>query len=102
MKFEAQLDNAIQARKGRSAKAIKALLDLDTLRASRDQEADLQAALDGLAKESGYLFDAGAPRPGMPGDPARPAGAGPGEVPGAGVPGTAGAEAGKTRNFMNS
>lgn len=57
VKFEAQLDNAIQARKGRSAKAIKALLDLDTLRASKDQEADLQAALDGLAKESAYLFD---------------------------------------------
>ena len=69
VKFEAQLDNAIQARKGRSAKAIKALLDLDTLRASKDQEADLQAALDGLAKESGYLFDAGAPAPGYAGGP---------------------------------
>lgn len=69
VKFEAQLDNAIRARKGRSAKAIKALLDLDTLRASKDQEADLQAALDGLAKESGYLFDAGAPAPGYAGGP---------------------------------
>ena len=59
VKFEAQLDNAIQARKGRSAKAIKALLDLDALKTSQNQEADLQAALDGLAKESAYLFDAG-------------------------------------------
>lgn len=63
VKFDAQLDNAIQARKGRSATAIKALLDLDALRASQNQEADLQAALDGLAGSEAYLFDAGTTAP---------------------------------------
>lgn len=58
VKFDALLDNAILAHKGRSTKAIKALLDLDALKTSQNQEADLQAALDGLAKESGYLFEA--------------------------------------------
>ncbi|WP_418972180.1 phage scaffolding protein [Allofournierella sp.] len=69
VKFDAQLDNAIQARKGRSATAIKALLDLDALRASQNQEADLQAALDGLAGSDAYLFDTGTPAPPYAGGP---------------------------------
>lgn len=58
VKFDALLEGAITKAGGRSTKAIKALLDLDALKTSQNQEADLQAALDGLAKESGYLFDA--------------------------------------------
>ncbi|WP_418668405.1 phage scaffolding protein [Allofournierella sp.] len=59
VKFDALVEGAITKAKGRSPKAVKALLDLDTLRASKDPEADLQAALGELAKSEGYLFDTG-------------------------------------------
>lgn len=55
--FTTLLDGAITAKKGRSAKAIKAMLDIDALKASKNQESDITAALDKLAKESGYLFE---------------------------------------------
>ena len=56
MAFDRALEGAITAAKGRNAKAIKALLDVDTLKASKNQEADIKAALEGLQKDSGYLF----------------------------------------------
>ena len=59
MAFDRALDGAITNAKGRNAKAIKALLDVDTLKASKNQEADIKTALEGLQKESGYLFDDG-------------------------------------------
>ncbi len=61
--FNALLDGAINAKHGRSIKAVKALLDMDTLKASKNQEADITAALDQLAKDSGYLFDDGSTPP---------------------------------------
>ena len=57
MEFDTLLTGAIAAAKGRSPKAIKALLDMDALKASKNQEADLKAALDALKGESGYLFE---------------------------------------------
>ena len=57
VRFDARLDAAIGAARGRSAKAIKALLDLDTLRQSKEPDKDIPAALDALAKDSGYLFE---------------------------------------------
>ena len=57
MAFDRALEGAITAAKGKNAKAIKALLDVDTLKASKNQEADIKTALEGLQKESGYLFD---------------------------------------------
>lgn len=59
MAFDRALDTAITGAKGRSAKAIKALLDLDALRGSKNQEADIKSALEGLQKDNGYLFDTG-------------------------------------------
>ncbi len=59
MAFDRALDTAITGAKGKNAKAIKALLDLDTLRGSKNQEADIKTALEGLQKDSGYLFDTG-------------------------------------------
>ena len=59
MAFDRALEGAITAAKGKNAKAIKALLDVDTLKASKNQEADIKTALEGLQKESGYLFDTG-------------------------------------------
>ena len=57
VRFDARLDAAIGKARGRSAKAIKALLDLDTLRQSKEPDKDIPAALDALAKDSGYLFE---------------------------------------------
>ncbi len=61
--FSAMLDTAINAKHGRSVKAVKALLDMDSLRASKNQQADIDEALDQLAKDSGYLFDDGSTPP---------------------------------------
>ena len=59
MEFSHALDAAITGAKGKNAKAIRALLDVDTLKASKNQEADIKAALAALQKDSGYLFDDG-------------------------------------------
>lgn len=57
--FDGALKDAITAARGRSAKAIRALLDVDALKASKDQSADIKSALEALKKDSGYLFDSG-------------------------------------------
>ena len=62
--FNEGLSAAITEAKGKSPKAIMALLDLEKLRGSKNQEKDIKAALDSLRTESGYLFEdnGGAPR----------------------------------------
>lgn len=63
VEFGSRLDKAVIAAKGRNAKAITALLDVEKLRTSKDQEADIKAALENLKKESGYLFEEQVPPP---------------------------------------
>lgn len=58
MQFGASLEAAITAAGGRNAKAIKALLDVDTLKSSKDQTADMKAAIEACQKDNGYLFGA--------------------------------------------
>lgn len=55
--FDRVLKEAITAARGRNTKAIAALLDVDALKASKDQTADIKSALEALKKDSGYLFD---------------------------------------------
>lgn len=55
--FNELLAGAISEAKGKNAKAITALLDVDTLRNSKNQKEDMKAALDALRTDSGYLFD---------------------------------------------
>lgn len=55
--FNSALESAITEAKGKNAKAITALLDLDKLRASKNRDKDIKAALDDMRTESGYLFD---------------------------------------------
>lgn len=55
--FNDSLAAAITEAKGKNAKAITALLDVESLKGSRNQQADIKAALDSLRTESGYLFD---------------------------------------------
>lgn len=57
MAFDGVLKDAISAARGRSDKAIRALLDVEALKASKDQTADIKAALEGLKKDNGYLFE---------------------------------------------
>lgn len=57
LKFQRILDAAITGAKGKNAKAITALLDVETLRGSEDQQKAIDAALEALKKDSGYLFD---------------------------------------------
>ena len=64
IKFQHVLDGAITTAKGRNVKAITAMLDVEALRGSEDQPKAINAALEALKKESGYLFDTeGTPPP---------------------------------------
>ena len=63
VKFDARLDTAITKAGGRNAKAIRALLDLENLQKSQQQDEDIAAALEGLAKDNDYLFQAATPPP---------------------------------------
>ena len=55
--FGNALSQAIAQAKGRSEKAITALLDVEALKESEDQPKAIAQALENLKKESGYLFD---------------------------------------------
>ena len=55
--FRQLLEGAITGAKGKNTKAISALLDVETLKGSKNQEADIKAALEGLKKDNGYLFE---------------------------------------------
>lgn len=55
--FSSAMEAAIIEAKGKNAKAIMALLDMDKLRGSKNQQSDIKAALDALRSESGYLFE---------------------------------------------
>lgn len=61
MQFGTSLDAAITSAGGRNAKAIKALLDVETLKKSKDQTADIKAAIEACQKENAYLFGANEP-----------------------------------------
>lgn len=59
--FQNTLKEAIKAAGGRNEKAVMALLDLNSLKESKDQSADIKKALD-VAKESdSYLFGSDEP-----------------------------------------
>ncbi|WP_270913975.1 phage scaffolding protein [Allofournierella sp. CML151] len=62
-RFDAALNTAIGRAGGRSEKAIRALLDLDSLRTSADPEGAIAAALEQLEQENGYLFGGITPPP---------------------------------------
>ena len=59
MAFDKDVEDAITKAKGKNAKAIRALLDVDTLKKSTNRAADIDAALKVVAKDNDYLFDNG-------------------------------------------
>ena len=56
--FDHTLDTAIKAAKGRNTKAVRSMLDLDALKGSEDHSTAIKAALEGLQKDSSWLFEA--------------------------------------------
>lgn len=56
IEFQSALDSSIAASKAKNAKAVKALLDLDSLKQSKNQAEDTKAALMAITKENPYLF----------------------------------------------
>lgn len=69
--FNDLLKESITASKGRNAKAITALLDVETLKASKNQKEDIAAALKALteAEDSKMLFGEPEPNPVGTGSP---------------------------------
>ena len=56
MEFDAVLETAISASGAKNAKAVRALLDLDALKASKNRDGDIKAALESVKGENDYLF----------------------------------------------
>lgn len=54
--FDNALDAAILGKKGRSVKAVRALLDVDALKGSKDLTADIAQALEAAAKANPWAF----------------------------------------------
>jgi len=57
MEFDNALEGAITGAKGKNSKAIRALLDIDTLKASKERSSDIKAAIESVKKENAYLFN---------------------------------------------
>ena len=56
--FDAALDGAIRDARGRDVKAIRGMLDVAALKASKDRTSDIKTALDALVKGKAWAFDA--------------------------------------------
>ena len=69
--FQAALNESVLAAKGKNTKAVMALLDLDTLKASKNQKEDIAAAIAALKTSDAYLFDGEQQKTGEQGTPAR-------------------------------
>ena len=61
MEFNSALDNAIISSKAKNSKAVKALLDLETLKSSKNQPEDIKTALEKIKSENDYLFESAEP-----------------------------------------
>lgn len=54
--FDNALNTAILGKKGRSVKAVRALLDVDALKGSKDRSTDIDKALEEAAKANPWAF----------------------------------------------
>lgn len=61
--FNDSLKEAIRKSGAKNSKAVMALLDLETLKKSKNQTADIEAALGEVKKENDYLFASDKPVP---------------------------------------
>ncbi len=61
MEFNSILDGAITKIGAKNAKAVKALLDLDTLKSSKNQAEDITKALETVKTENDFMFTSDEP-----------------------------------------
>ncbi|MGN0477480.1 MAG: phage scaffolding protein [Ruminococcus sp.] len=61
MEFNSVLDSAISKSGAKNAKAVKALLDLENLKTSKNQADDITKALDEIKKDNDYMFTSDEP-----------------------------------------
>ena len=61
LSFNALLDNLITASGAKNSKATKALLDLETLKGSKNQKEDITAAIAAVKADNDYLFASNEP-----------------------------------------
>lgn len=61
MEFNSVLDGAISKSGAKNAKAVKALLDLENLKTSKNQADDIKKALEQVKSENGYMFGSDEP-----------------------------------------
>ena len=54
--FNSKIDGLITKAGAKSVKAVKAFLDVETLKESKNQDTDLQTAIDACKTENDYLF----------------------------------------------
>lgn len=59
--FNTTVTEAIKKAGGRNEKAVLGLLDIEALKQSKNQSADIEAALEGIKKSDTYLFGADEP-----------------------------------------
>lgn len=61
MEFNSVLDNALSVSGARNAKAVKALLELDALKSSKNQVEDIKKAIEAVKTDNDFLFGADEP-----------------------------------------
>ena len=61
LKFEHELESAIRDSKAKNVTAVKALLDIESLKSSTDRKQDIQKALEATKADNDYLFQDEAP-----------------------------------------
>lgn len=69
MEFNNSLDNAITASGAKNLKAVRALLDVDTLKSSKNRDVDIKNAIAAVKTENDYMFGEGH-KPFVPVNPA--------------------------------
>lgn len=56
MEFQSNLEKTVGSYNPRNAKAVMALLDIDSLKGSKNQNEEIKAALETVKKDNSYLF----------------------------------------------
>ena len=66
LEFGQLIDTALRDKGARNLKAAKALMDMDTLKASNNRDSDIKAAIEALAsaEDSAFIFEAAPPTTG--------------------------------------
>lgn len=63
LELDGKIESALREAKAKNAKAVRALLDMEALKSSKNRDADIKAAVEAVAAENAFLFgDDGGPR----------------------------------------